>query len=97
MIQFPDPKEFQWDRGNVKKNWIKHNITTKESEEVFLDENLLFLQDEKHSKNEERFMIIGKTSKARMLSVIFTTRNNKIRIVSARTASRKERKRYEKT
>lgn len=89
-------KGFQWDKGNVDKSYQKHGITPNEAEEVFLDENILLLEDIKHSKQEERFEAIGKIVKDKILFLAFTIRKNKIRIISARIANKKERRQYEK-
>ena len=93
---------FEWDRGNVDKSYQKHGITPNESEEVFLDENILFLEDIKHSSEEQRFEAVGKNIKGNILFLVFTVRGNeqssttyKIRIISARAANIKERRRYE--
>ena len=96
MIQIPDPKEFQWDRSNIFKNYFKHGITTKESEEIMLDSNVLINKDIKHSQKEKRFIAIGKTFKNKILFVIYTIRKNKIRIISARVANKKEKYLYAK-
>lgn len=86
---------FEWDTGNIDKSFQKHGITTKEAEEIFLDINLKVQTDIKHSETEERFIGIGKTSENKILFTIFITRNNKIRIISARIANKKERSKYE--
>ena len=88
---------FEWDKGNIDKSYQKHGITPNEAEEVFLDEDILLLEDIKHSKQEERFEAIGKTIKGNILFLIFTTRKNRIRIISSRRANKKERRLYEKT
>jgi len=87
---------FDWDWGNVCKNAIKHRVDTTECESVFFNKPLLLFFDQKHSQNEERFYVLGKTNFNRNLFIVFTIRNNKIRIISARDMSRKERKIYEK-
>ncbi len=86
---------FEWDKGNVNKSYQKHGITPNEAEEVFLDENILLLEDIKHSKKEERFEAIGEIFKGDILFLVFTVRGDKIRIISARKASKKERRQYE--
>lgn len=86
---------FEWDKGNVDKSLKKHGVTANESEEVFLDEKVLLVEDIKHSQKEERSIAIGKTFKGKLLFVVFTLRERKIRIVSARAANIKERRRYE--
>ena len=87
--------EFEWDRGNRKKNWVKHRISTKESEDLFFDKRSFTTKDTRHSTIEDRFQILGKTVKGKHLAVYFTVRGNKIRVISARPMSRKERKQYE--
>lgn len=88
--------EFEWNRGNIGKN-KKHNVEDKEAEEVFLDDRKVILKDLLHSGKEERFIILGKTKKGRLLYLVFTKRRNKIRIISARDISKKEVHLYEKT
>src|SRR3989338_5967747 len=89
--------EFEWDHGNIDKSFKKHGITPKESEEIFLDENLRVATDVKHAQKESRYIAFGKTFTGRTLFSVFTTKEDKIRIISARLANRKERKIYEKT
>jgi len=93
--KLPKPLSFQWDRGNTDKNLKKHKVTNKESEKVFFNKHLRTFKDIKHSQKEERFVALGITSKKRKLYATFTIRNHKIRIISARDQSRKERKLYE--
>lgn len=87
--------EFQWDRGNIGKN-KKHKVEDKEAEEIFLDQNKAIFKDILHSTVEERYIILGKTSKERLLYVVFTIRGKKIRIISARDINKKEAYLYEK-
>lgn len=87
--------EFEWDGGNKEKNWVKHRISTKESEDVFFDKRSFTTRDTKHSTIEDRFQILGKTAKGKYSTVYFTVRSNKVRVISARPMSRKERKQYE--
>ena len=88
--------EFEWDKGNIGKN-IKHKVDDKEAEEVFLDEGKVIYRDTLHSKEEDRFIVIGKTRDNRLLYEIFTYRKKKIRIISARDINKKEVKLYEET
>lgn len=88
--------EFQWDKGNIDKNLKKHEVKNKEAEEVFFDEKRFIFKDKLHSFGEERFRIIGKTKKKRLLFVVFTKRGKKIRIISARNINKKEVYLYEK-
>lgn len=86
---------FEWDSGNTNKNWQKHRVKDSETEEVFFDENKIILKDVLHSKEEDQFLLIGKTKEARLLFVVFTLRGNKIRVISARDLNKKERRLYE--
>lgn len=88
--------EFEWDEGNEEKNWLKHGVLAKEAEDVFYDRKRLLLEDIKHSEKESRFILIGNTKQARMLFIVFTTRDKKIRVVSCRDTNRKEENLYEK-
>ena len=97
MIKFSQIKSFDWDNYNINKNWLKHNVTPKECEEVFFDKNNKMLSDALHSDNEKRFIIVGRTFKKRLLFVAFIVRRNEIRIISARDIKKKkEIKLYEK-
>lgn len=95
MIDWGKTKGFQWDKGNVDKSYQKHGITTNQAEEIFLDENLGIIKDIKHSQKEKRFIAVGKTFQNKVLFVIFTIRKEKIRIISARIANKKEGGKYE--
>ncbi len=88
--------EFEWDKGNQSKSLEKHGITAEESEQVFFRPYVL-KPDGSHSAKENRFNLIGKTDSGKILFMSFTVRNNKIRIISARRADKKERKIYEET
>lgn len=88
---------FDWDEGNKEKNWLKHKVTVNDAEQVFLNEPLIIIPDIKHSGIEKRFVAHGKTNNNRKLTVIFTFRSNKIRVISARNQNKKERRKYEKT
>lgn len=91
------PKEFIWDQANSDKNWLKHQVKTDEAEEVFFDKNRQEYPDPVHSTSEVRSIIVGITKKGRLLLVVYTERNKKIRIISARDINdRRERKLYEK-
>lgn len=96
MVDLTKIVGFEWDEWNIDKSYKKHGITPNEAEEVFLDEDILVLEDTKHSRQEERFEAIGEIIKGRILFLAFTVRGDKVRIISARTANKKERRRYEK-
>lgn len=97
MIDLGNIVGFVWDAGNIDKNLQKHGITPNEAEAIFLDENVLLQEDVKHSQKEERFIAIGKIRGEKILLAVFTVRDEQIRIISARGANQKERRRYEKT
>ncbi|PIR58705.1 MAG: hypothetical protein COU69_04045 [Candidatus Pacebacteria bacterium CG10_big_fil_rev_8_21_14_0_10_56_10] len=90
MITLREPIEFEWDKGNQNKNWNKHKITQKEAEEVFGDKHNKISKDFFHSKKEDRYLLIGKTTQGRKLFIVFTLRKNKMRVISARDLSKKE-------
>ncbi len=96
MKIIPEPLEFEWDKGNLGKNFKSHRVSDKEAEEVFDSENKFIFRDEKHSLAEVRYMIWGVSDKDRKLTVFFTLRSKKVRVISARDMSRKERDTYEK-
>jgi|ERR1700733_5004742 len=85
---------FAWDRGNIEKNWLKHQVTDAETEEIFDNVPLMLHDDPKHSQHENRYIALGKTDENRLLTEVFTIRAFKIRIISARPMSVKDRKDY---
>lgn len=89
-----DYEGFDWDEGNATKNWIKHQVTAAECEQVFFNKPLLINNDGKHSSTEQRFYALGLTDKGRHLFVVFTKRKKLVRIISARDMNHKERKGY---
>lgn len=88
---------FDWDKGNLNKNCKKHKIIKEETEQIFFNEPLKVFEDFKHSKTEKRLVVYGRTDENRLLTVIFTLRQGKIRVIFARNQSKKERRIYEKT
>ena len=86
---------FDWDRGNLDKNWTLHGVPFWECEQVFFNEPLLVVEDVSHSGAEKRYYALGRTEAGRRLFVVFTIRRNLVRVISARDMSRRERKRYE--
>lgn len=89
-------QDFDWDLWNIVKNVDKHQVENKECEDVFFNQPQLIEYDEKHSLTEKRYKILGLTDRGRKLIVIFTIRNNKIRIISARDQSKKEKLQFNK-
>lgn len=90
MIVIPEPLSFEWDSGNQNKNWRKHKVAIAEAEEVFFDQQRKIAKDFMHSIKESRYMLIGKTKKDRTLFIVFTIREHKVRIISARDLNKKE-------
>jgi uncharacterized DUF497 family protein len=88
-------KGFNWDEGNLEKNWIGHKVTAAECEQVFFNLPLVVADDVKHSQNETRFYALGQTDAGRLLFLGFTIRRKLIRVISARDMNRKERKVYQ--
>ncbi len=86
---------FEWDEGNLVKNWEKHNVSASECEQIFFNRPLVAFPDEGHSATESRFYALGQTDARRALFDVFTIRDQLIRVVSARDMNRKERKVYE--
>ncbi len=86
---------FEWDPNKNRKNIKIHGISFDEASTVFRDTLSLTISDPLHSDEEERQILIGNTSKNRLLVIIHTERGDKIRIISARKAGKKERKQYE--
>ena len=88
--------EFEWDAGNSSKNETKHGVPAKEFEMVFRSRAAVPLGIQVSPPfDEQRLGIVGPGSKGRLLQVAFTLRDGRVRVISARTAHRKERKRYE--
>src|SRR5262245_59882359 len=96
MVSEKNIVEFEWDAGNSAKNWDRHRVSVKETEEAFFDGRKLFLTDIQHSYHEHRFIIIAKTESGRLLFIVYTLRKENIRVISARDANRKEERAYEK-
>ena len=93
--KFGKVMKFDWDEANIS-HIAKHKVVQSEAEDIFFDENNMQDEDLGHSTAEERFLIIGKTAKRRLLYQIFIKRRNKIRIISSRDINKKEVHLYEK-
>ena len=85
---------FDWDKGNIDKNWKHHKVSFVECEEVFFNEPLIVQQDDIHSPSENRYYALGRTNDERDLFVVFTIRANRVRVISARDMSKRERRTY---
>jgi uncharacterized DUF497 family protein len=88
------PLGFEWD-DKAKANLAKHGVSFEEAATVFGDPLSLTIPDPAHSQVEDRFVIIGQSHTRRLLVVVHTDRGDNIRVISARRASRRERKAYE--
>ncbi|ESZ13041.1 BrnT family toxin [Mesorhizobium sp. L48C026A00] len=97
MIEWERIAGFDWDAGNVRKSIDKHDVSQAEAEQVFFNEPLLTVPDAKHSAFEQRIHALGRTDDGRLLHITFTLRDkdSKIRVISARDMSRKERGYYD--
>jgi uncharacterized DUF497 family protein len=98
MNQFSSIAGFQWDEGNSQKSAQKHDVHPTEAEEIFFNTPLIISNDDKHSRDEKRYLALGMTNKKRFLTVIFTLRESDtlIRIISSRDQQQKERIVYAK-
>ena len=86
---------FDWDNGNVAKNAVVHQVSCEEAEQVFVNRPLFFMNDHKHSQKELRIKAFGQTDEGKLLTVSFTMRGRRIRVISARDMDRNERNVYE--
>ena len=89
-LSLPKIIAFGWDKGNINKNRLKHGVTTDECEEIFFNYPIIS-EDVTHSTTEPRVKAFGQTNKGRKLFVVFTLREEKIRIISARDQNKKEK------
>ena len=88
---------FEWDPAKEQANRRKHKVSFQEAESVFADERARILDDPDHSEAEDRFVVLGLSSRFRVLVVVHTYRGYEdvIRIISARRATRAERAYYD--
>lgn len=96
MLDLSSFECFEWDDANRTKNWLKHQVSAPECEEVFFNLPLLLSEDVQPSEVETQFYVIGQTNSGRTLFVSFTMRTNHVWVISARDMSRKERRTYVK-
>jgi len=86
---------FEWDHNKARQNNKTHGISFDEASTAFHDPLSRTIADPLHSKGEERLVLVGESLKGRLLVVVHTERSDRIRIISARLATNKERLRYE--
>ena len=87
--------EFDWDEGNADKNWERHKVSRSECEQVFFNRPMVVEEDTEHSTTELRHLCLGQTDAGRLLFLSFTLRAERVRVISARDMTRRERKEYE--
>jgi uncharacterized protein len=87
--------EFEWDDAKAESNERKHGVSFAEAMTVFGDELAVTGYDPGHSEEEDRFLTMGLSAAGRLLVVSHTDRGDAVRIISAREATRRERKDYE--
>lgn len=85
---------FDWDKENSDKIWRKHKVSPFECEQDFFNQPLVVAPDEAYTHTEIRFYVLGRTDAERLLFLVFTTRRNLVRVISARDMSRAEREVY---
>jgi uncharacterized protein len=92
-----DGLKFEWDRRKDAANRKKHGVSFAEAKTAFFDENARVIADPDHSEEEDRFILLGLSSQLRLLVVCHCHREalDTVRIISARKASRSERREYE--
>ena len=88
--------EFDWDEGKAKSNLSKHGVAFDEARTVFDDPLYVDFFDPDHSDDEHRYIIVGCSERGRLLVVSYTERESKVRLISARETTRRERFAYEK-
>ncbi|MDZ4258617.1 MAG: BrnT family toxin [Gemmatimonadales bacterium] len=87
--------EFEWDPRKAAANLRKHGVTFEEAVSAFADPHSITIPDPDHSIDEDRFILIGRSAMERLLVVVHLERGDRIRLISARLAARRERRTYE--
>ena len=86
---------FEWDASKARRNQSAHGVTFGEAVSAFADPLGQIVDDRRHSRSEQRFALLGQSERDRLLVVMFTERGARIRVISARRATRTERRQYE--
>jgi len=89
------PTIFEWDDKKARANLRKHGVSFDEGATIFNDPLIATMPDTVHSASEARFLALGMSIMGRLLVVIFTERNERIRLISCRKATKAEIKNYE--
>lgn len=87
--------DFEWDASKADSNREKHGVSFEEASTAFGDPLSLTIPDPDHSQEEDRFVLMGETYQRRLVVVVFTERGVRLRLISARLATRRERRTYE--
>jgi uncharacterized DUF497 family protein len=87
---------FEWDNKKDRANQKKHGVSFSEAMTIFGDRTELMISDPEHSDDEERLISVGLSSKKRLLLVVYTEQGDRIRLISARRVTRREKTQYEK-
>ena len=87
--------QFEWDAEKAAANLKKHGVSFQEAATAFGDPFSATIADPDHSEDEDRYVLLGETYQGRLVVVVHADRDETVRIVSARLASRRERKSYE--
>ena len=90
-----DELTFEWDPAKAEANLTKHGISLDEASKVFADALAQVLPEPGRSPGEDRAIMMGHSDRGRLLVVVFTEREERIRIISARVATRREQREYE--
>lgn len=88
--------EFEWDDEKAASNLKKHGVSFEESVTTFNDSGIAAIFDPDHSEDEKRYISIGTSIQRRLLVIVHTAREERIRLISCRKATNAERKAYEK-
>lgn len=88
-------ERFEWDLEKARANARRHSVSFAEAVAVFDDPLAVWMSDPEHSHDEERWLLIGSSTRRRLLVITYTQREGAIRLVSARKATRRERRAYE--
>ena len=87
--------EFEWDIAKAESNWDRHGVGFAEAMTIFGDPLEVMIADPEHSETEFRFVSIGRSGSGRLLVVAYTERDGRVRLISARKATPRERRDYE--
>lgn len=88
--------DFEWDASKADSNQKKHGVSFEEASTAFGDPLSLTIPDPDHSHEEDRFVLMGETYRRRLIVVVFTERGDRLRLISARLATRREKRIYER-